>query len=349
MNDDIADAQIAHSIGLQRLSTATVRKIVARLRRSEGRILARLARDDLSALSRARQERLLKDLEAILETVKADTLGRLTIDLEALAEYEVEYQLDLFENVAPVRLDFVRPPSSQIVAVVNSRPFQGRFLREWFDEIETGAYRRLRNTIRGGIVEGRTTDQMIREIRGTAAQGYKDGILNRTRRDVEVVVRTAVAHTAQAARTDLYARNSALIKAVQWTSTLDGRTSAICRARDNKVFPVDSGPRPPAHPSCRSSVVPVLKSWREMGLKGLPESTRASMNGQVPADQTYSTWLRKQSVAFQNEVLGVKKATLFRRGSVDLDRFVDRAGNELTLDELRKRESEAWTKAGLNS
>lgn len=127
--------------------------------------------------------------------------------------------------------------------------------------------------------------------------------------------------------------------------------SALCRARDGKIYPVDSGPRPPAHVACRSSTAPVTKSWKELGLNlnEAPPGTRASMNGQVPDDLVYSSWLRKQPVEFQEEVLGKTKATLFRKGEIDLDRFVDRAGNELTLAELRRKEAEAWERAGLST
>jgi hypothetical protein len=74
--------------------------------------------------------------------------------------------------------------------------------------------------------------------------------------------------------------------------------------------------------------------------------TRASMNGQVPAEMNYDQWLRKQPVSFQNEVLGIKKGQLFRAG-LKMDRFVDRQGNELNLSQLRERESAAWAKSGL--
>ena len=141
----------------------------------------------------------------------------------------------------------------------------------------------------------------------------------------------------------LYARNKRLVKGVQWVSTLDGRTSAICRARDGQDYDPEKGPRPPAHPNCRSGTTPVLKSWREMGLSGLPPSTRASMNGQVAEDLTYDAWLRKQPVSFQDEVLGQRKGRLFRAG-LKMDRFVNRAGDEYTLDELRQREAEIWTR-----
>lgn len=347
VNDDLLDRLTRHQIGLQRLSNATIRKIVALLNKSDARIVERLLRDDLTEISRQRQGALLRDIRQIVGSVYEDATGQLQIELEALADYEVDYQLDLFREVVPVDLDFVRPASDQVVAAVNSRPFQGKLMREWYRELEDGAFRRLRDTIRMGIVEGRTTEQMIRDIRGTRAQGYRDGVLETNRRAAEVTVRTAVNHTANAARTRLYGRNKGLIKGVQWVSTLDSRTSAVCRARDGKVYDVDKGPRPPAHPNCRSSTAPVLKSWREIGLNkdDTPPSTRASMNGQVAEDVTYGDWLRRQPVEVQNEVLGEKKARLFRKGDLPIDRFVDKKGDELTLDELKRREKAAWQRA----
>ncbi len=348
VNDEIADELTRHSVGLQRLSNGTVRKIVAMLNRSDARIFERLLRDDVTEISRARLERMLEDLRKIIDSVYKDATGALQIELEGLATYEGEYQADMFKRVVPVRLEFVRPAADQIIAAVNARPFQGKLLKEWYSELEAGAFRRLRDTIRAGVVEGRTVDQIVRELRGTRAQGYKDGVLQINRRAAEATVRTAVAHTANVARDRVYERNAGLIKGVQWSATLDGRTSAVCRARDGTVYPVDSGPRPPAHPNCRSSTVPVLKSFRDLGLNiDAPKSTRASMNGQVAEDVTYDQWLRKQPIEFQNEVLGKAKGQLFRDGGLTMDRFVSKAGDELTLEELKQKEREAWTKAGL--
>ena len=121
-----------------------------------------------------------------------------------------------------------------------------------------------------------------------------------------------------------------------------------CKARDGKVYPVDSGPRPPAHPNCRSSTSYVLKSWKELGidLKEFPEGTRASMDGQVPANVTYNEWLKGKDSTFQDKVLGPTRAKLFREG-MPVDRFVNKAGDRLTLDKLRERDAEYFRKAGL--
>lgn len=58
--------------------------------------------------------------------------------------------------------------------------------------------------------------------------------------------------------------------------------------------------------------------------------------GTVPSLTSYDTWLRKQPTAFQNEVLGIRKARAFRKG-LKLDKFIDRKGNELTLVQLKEK------------
>lgn len=346
VNDDLADALTRHQIYLQRYGSATVRKILALLKRSDAQILERLLREDLSALSRTRQERLLTEMRRSFESAYTDATGALQLDLEALATYEGEYQLDLFRRVLPVKLETVAPSADQLLAAVNSRPFQGKLLKEVYTELSASAFRKVRDTIRAGIVEGRTTDQVVRDIRGRRSMGFRDGIMESNRRATETVVRTAINHTANTAREYTYERNGNLIKGVRWNSTLDGRTSAVCRARDGKVYEPGKGPRPPAHFNCRSSTSPVTKSWRELGfdIDELPPATRAGMNGQVPADQDYDTWLRKQPKAFQEEVLGPTRAKLFRKG-LKMERFVDRKGSTLTIEELKRQERDLWEKA----
>lgn len=97
--------------------------------------------------------------------------------------------------------------------------------------------------------------------------------------------------------------------------------------------------------NCRSRYVAVIKSFKELGLDAdIPASTRASMDGQVPDKTTYQEWLKKQSVARQNEVLGVTKAQLFRDGKLTLDKFVSPTGHVYTLDQLKERNAKAFDK-----
>lgn len=59
-------------------------------------------------------------------------------------------------------------------------------------------------------------------------------------------------------------------------------------------------------------------------------------------------FFERQSTAFQNEAFGVTKAKLFRKGGLKIDRFVNRAGDELNLSELAASDRNAFINAGLN-
>src|SRR5690606_7566723 len=101
-------------------------------------------------------------------------------------------------------------------------------------------------------------DDIVRSIRGTRANKYRDGILQITKRNAEAVARTAVNHTVTASKDELFRANADILAGLRYTATLDGRTTPQCRALDGKVFPLDKGPRPPLHFGCRSTMIPVL-------------------------------------------------------------------------------------------
>jgi len=351
-NEHLYDLAVRHQVGLLRYSSQTVRKVIALLNRVDDHLVREIVKRGVGdgSFTARRLNLLLEAVRSIIGEAYGRATDTLDGDLKDLSAYEADFQRGMLSRSLPVRFDIIAPTRQQIYAAVHARPFQGRLLRDWYRGLESGAYQRLRNEIRMGFVEGRTTDQIVRSIRGTRAQRYKDGVLEISRRGAEAMVRTAVNHTATVARNQTFQENADLIKGVLWVSVLDGRTTAICRARDGKVYPLDKGPRPPAHIGCRSTTSPVLKSWKELGidLKEAPAGTRASMDGQVPAETTYGEWLARQPKEFQDDVLGVTKARLFRDGGLSMDRFIDRSGHEYTLDELRRREAEAFEKAGIN-
>ena len=162
-----------------------------------------------------------------------------------------------------------------------ARPFQGVLLKNVWSDLDVQKFKKVRQSIAQGYVEGKTTEQIIRELRGTRAKGYEDGIIQRDRRDVKAVVRTALGHIAGVAQDNVMEANTDLLKALQWSATLDLRTSAPRRIRDRLLYtPGDHKPighKVPwlagpgrLHWRCRSGQVPVLKSHKELGID-IPE------------------------------------------------------------------------------
>ena len=357
-NETLQNLTIHRQVDMQHFSNGEVRKVVALLNKADAQLSERLAaaieRLGDNAYTVKQMDSVLKAVRELNREIYGQVSEEVTADLEALSDDEIQAQAKMFAAAVPAPVLAAAPlvalDYAQVRAIAFGRPFQGRLLREWMGGLEEGRAARIRDTIRIGMVSGETTAQIVQRIRGTRAEGYKDGILDRSRRDIEAVVRTAISHVSNTARDSFYDGNDHLIKAIRWLSTLDGRTTPDCRVRDGKQFTPGShkpighafkwGAGPGRfHFCCRSTSVPVLKSWQELGID-LPEmtpGTRASMNGQVPADTTYADWLKGQSADRQDQILGPTRGKLYRDGKLTLDRFYNDKGRFLTLEQLAAR------------
>lgn len=277
--------------------------------------------------------------------------GQLQENLSQFAVHEDEWQRRTIENAVPISIDLNAVSPQLLKSMVVGTPFDGRTLTQWMNGVADATASRITLQVRLGIAEGESIDQIMARIKGLSDRdlaAFGGNTIAEMNRNIRSVVRTAVGNVSAKSREATYAANSDVIKGVQMVATLDSRTTPYCRAIDGEVFPIDEGPRPPFHFNCRTTTIPVTKSWKELGIKhgDTTPATRASMFGEVPGKTTYSGWLKTQSPAFQNEVLGPVRAELFRRGQVDLAGFVDHSGRTLTLTELRSVESEAaWDAA----
>jgi SPP1 gp7 family putative phage head morphogenesis protein len=362
VNEKILDASIAHQVDLQFYSNGVVNRIIAIINRTDADLFAQLqtALDRLPANSFTvdRLDAILSSLRALNAQVYATVSNELNSELKELAIYEASHQKQLFDNVLPVQVSTNAVTIEQVYAAAMARPFQGKLLREWMQGLEIDKAVRIRDAIRMGYVENESISQIVKRIRGTKALNYQDGVMEITRRNAETVVRTAVSHMAGFTRDRFFDENSSVIKSLKWHATLDSRTSEPCRARDGKLYTLNrkpighslnwgSGPGR-YHFNCRSVAVAVTKSWRELGIDAdeLPVGTRASMDGQVPADTTYAEWLGKRDAKFQDDVLGKTKAELFRAG-MPIERFENNKGKSYTLAQLRERDAYYFRKAGL--
>lgn len=218
------------------------------------------------------------------------------------------------------------------------------FTKSWTDK----TVERVNGAMRKGWVEGKTVQQMRRELSGTKKRNYKDGIAEINRRDAETVTRTATQHVSNAARQELYKANPELVRQYTFVATLDSRTSIVCRSLDKKVFNVGEGPLPPRHPRCRSTTAPKLSSIFDIFDKG---ATRASMNGPVDAKLSYYEWLKTQSPEFQETALGPSRAKLFRDGGISAKQFadmqLDKNFKPLSLNDMEKLYPQVFQNAGL--
>ncbi len=364
VNARLQSAAISHAIDLSHYSNGVVRRLMALLNRVDADIFNQLlaAMESLPAESFTveRLETVLTGVRMVNARAYEEMGFELRADLRGLAEYEAGYQYQLFRTAIPDIVPVARIIVEQTYTAAMARPFQGRLLSEWARSLDADRMIRIRDAVRMGYVEGQTTSQIVQRVRGTRARGYADGIIEIDRRNAEAVVRTAISHTAGVTRDRFNEENADLIKAVEWASTLDSRTTHICMLRDGKRYtpvthkPIDhklpwlGGPGR-AHWNCRSSGVPITKSFRELGIdiEDVPPSDRASMDGTVPAETTYAKWIKDQSAARQDEILGPVRGKLLREGGMTLEKFANDKGQWLTLEQLKERDAMAFKRAGV--
>ena len=339
--DEMLDHTVRHQVGIEGYKRRVVGEILRMVQGVHDKAALRLIKKDIQSLGVRDLSRLLKVVDRDIKNGYKPIISKITKELKDIAPFEAGFQADMFRSTIPVAVDFVAPATAQIFAAASARPFNGFLLKDWLSDLDVKAATEIKRVIREGFTDGRTTQQIVRTITGTRTT---NGVATISKRKAEATVRTAINHTASVARDEVYKENSNIVDRVQWVSTLDGRTSAICQSRDGKTWPMNEGPRPPAHINCRSSTIPVVKSWKQLGinLKEAPIGTRASMDGQVSADLTYQEWLKKKPAKFQDEVLGRTKGKLFRDG-MPIDKFVSRAGTERTLDQLKAANAEAFS------
>ena len=347
---------IRHALALQGFTNWVVWRIIGLLDRTDARLVAELHaaldRLDPDSFTVERLESMLSSVRAANREAYSDVQRELSEVLRAFVVYESSYQ-GMLLTVALPRVHVAALSAEQVYAAAMARPFQGALLRQFLEHQDADRARKIRQAIAQGFIEGKTNDQLIRELRGTRVENFRDGLLEISRRDAEAVVRTAMGHMAGFVQDRMAEANDDLIKAVEWQATLDTRTSPICRPRDGKQYtpvthkpighsmPWLGGPGR-AHWRCRSSQTFVLKTNAELGID-LPEAyartTRASMDGQVSHETKFNDWLAAQTYERQRAVLGEARANLLRDGKLNMGKLYDTRGRMLTLEQLQRQDA----------
>lgn len=346
VNERLIDETIRRAVYLGRYTNNEVAQLLISLDERGGpfelvidRIASALTRLSARGPDRALQntERGQLLIESILQILNGgmnEARKKIVASLADFAVVESQWQVNSIKTSLPTDLAVrvFSPPTTVLRTILTQRAIEGQTLRKWFKQIGETASSSIVKSINVGMAQGDTTEQILERVKGVG------GVIPSVRNGIDSLVRTTIAHVSNQTKDEVFQANSDIIKAIRIVAVLDGRTTPICQAQDGKVYELGKGPRPPFHFRCRTTVVPVLKSMAELGfdVQDFPVGTRASMNGQVPADMTYEQWLRRQSRSFQDDVLGKARADLFRRKKLSLDRFVDYSGRRLTLEELAR-------------
>lgn len=292
-NEEYRDAALRHQIGLRRYSSGLVKR-VAKLLAEADRDMSELLRVRLARFegrdvdfTSERWQLLLSDIREARKIALQQYKDLLREELTALGSIEAEAEMRILTAAVPIEISFASVAADQLRAIATSRPFQGRLLNEWFSTLELNDRNRLRAALQLGMAQGESIDSLVRRVIGTSKNKYTDGILSISRREAVAITRTAVNHVSNTARNYVWEANEDIIQCRVWTSTLDGRTSAICRARDGCGAPVGDNDlpkgmkplnpinaKPPAHFNCRSVMVAYIDGVGLLGNRPTVVDTR---------------------------------------------------------------------------
>jgi len=350
--DQLVDQTIRHAVYLERYKSSAVKEYIPLMEKMEKAIRAELSMD-ITDWNRKRLEKQLNSIEGAIANVTEDVSKLANGQFFDLAKYEVEFEAKSIGNVIS-GYDFDLPSDSQIKAAVMSAPlevqgpYQGQLLESFVEGWSNRTIQKVDGAIRLGYVRGQTTQQIVRDLFSMG------GPLANSRKDLEGIVRTGLAHTAQVARQELWKKNTSVVKGYRISATLDSRTTPICRSLDGQIYPINKGPKPPFHIRCRTTTTAALDNRLKFLNEGATRSARDPETGKVEhisANTTYYGWLKSQPAAVQDSIVGPTRGKLLRNGGLTAERFAElnigKNFEPLTLKEMKQLEPLAFEKANI--
>ena len=380
INNTIARNFVTMTANFQRLSEAEILEVLGVMQGLESDLTQRLQNQpQMTAYRRARYEALIKQnqesikeayktLNAKSQTYLQNVAGLSSAGTEKMFKglgLPLHAKFDAQGNIVET-LESVVLSEQQIKVLASDTLIKGARSADWWAKQSQDLQDKFSREMKMGYAAGETVDQLVQRVRGKyigkktiivdgekqVVNAFSGGILDVPRHQAEALVRTSTQQIANAAHLEMIKANADIFKGILHVSTLDPRTTMICAARDGKMWDMDFNPidheiawdgGPPLHFNCRSTIVPVTKSWEELGaeagtdkkyLDTIGVGTRASMNGQVPASETFDSWFNGLPEEDQKSYLGPGKFNIWKEAGLNFSEMVDKRGNPLTLKQL---------------
>jgi SPP1 gp7 family putative phage head morphogenesis protein len=337
----LISAFLSHQIWLQRNATSEISELHPFIEQMRQEVKQQVLAFGDESRTKAKLTKMLKDLTETLYALGNDWDEKLVADLQELAKYEAKWTADTVADATGV--NFTTPTPEQVWAAVKfqplaleGKPVEFMQLVQGWKETEVA---RLVQGVKLGFTGGQPTKQIVKQLVGAG------GLADVSERQAATVVRTALNHVSTEARLLTLQKNSDVVERYEWVSTLDSRTSTICRSRDGQKYEFGKGPLPPAHPNCRSAISPVVSAEFDFLDAGAKRAARGADGGmQIDANTTYYDFLKQQPAWFQDKALGPVRGAIFRNAGMTPEEFrvasVDGFGRPLTLKEMAETDKQ---------
>lgn len=337
---DLTDRIIRDALALQRLAAHEGAQVDELLAQLEAELRALAASGTLSGESKRAIDALIRQADEAIAARYGEAAG--TLDTQRLVRIVAENTQAALDAVNMGNA--ARISEETAASLARSVLIEGAPTAAWWARQSEDAQFRFAQAIRQGVVNGETNERIVARIAG------KDGFMAVSRRNARTLVHSSIMSAANRARLAVYKKNFPHGGGVRWLSTLDSHTCLRCAALDGQAWDFDGKPIrgseiafqgiPPLHVSCRCVISVLPPSLDQaIGVAGLDElrdqlSRRASSDGPIKTT-TFADFLKRQSPAFVEDVLGVKRAEMFLAGKLTLHDMINHLNTQpLTLDEL---------------
>lgn len=336
-NDEILDLLIKRDLLLQRVGNGLSKEVALYYTDLIKQAINTIK--DYDEITIVKMNKLIKEINSRIEFNYEEQLAN---KFQELANIEAAYVPKAINGLIGIDIVDKLLPEPLIERILrNSILPDGHFIGEAFTKLDNRLKDTFQSQIRLGVLNGSTNNEIVK--------GLKPILDNFTKNNVTTLVKTSLNTFTNDVRFGIYKENESVFKGYQHQSVIDNRTSLICSVRDNLAWDLDLKPighnlpfkKPSLHYNCRSIILPILKSFKEMGidLEEVSGLTRSSIDGELARSTSFSDWFDKKPKAFQEEYLGTGRYELYKQGKITLSDLVSQNGRVLTLKELKEKYS----------
>lgn len=344
INDKVKDRILEQSIELEQLEAGSKKDVIKKMARMEKKLIAIFLNSDLwssqkKQIMQARLALLFKDADDLIkqtyDSISLEQIGLLAA-LAALVEKQSINNINVSLGTKYTQTQITK-------AKLNNALIEGASPSEWWKRRGEAFNNKFKDTVRDGVSKNLGGMEIARNLTGNKRLRKRNGAFAGNYRSAELLVRTSIHSIANEARVAIFENNDDIILGIEWVSTLDARTTIICKALDGLIWDINTKkpighnkayPGSSAHWGCRSAQVPVIKKY-DNSMKKLSSETRASMDGQVSANLDYEDWLKTKPTDFQKKTLGLKRYELWNDGKIDFSDLTNQNNKPLRLDQLK--------------
>ena len=357
LNERVEEALTRHDVEIIRYEAGLVKDAVGDLSMLQAEIVRELK--GAEPKTRRQLDNLLSRLNVAIDTTYAAFAASHVKALTSFAMVEQNAVAGIVSKTTRVPLlpkKFGQGLALEIVETSRSpNTSQGATVAERWARQGQGLKTNISDGLGYAVDNDKTLDDMLRIVRGNRALQFRDGVVFKSKKGAETVIRTAQATTTNATRQALYERNSDTVAGQQAVAVLDNRTTILCRSRNGYAWRMNGRPfrgtpmsfpgSPPWHWNCRTSLMPIFNSLEDLQSVVDPQlnaeleafGDRFPIDGKPAPTPSFAKTFNTLSEKEQRQILGRGRLELYQDKKITLNDLLNQQGRELTLTELKNK------------